>query len=483
MNLSPTFEEELDAMKPLLTLLLKFEDPSSRYLNVQNERFRSTPDDGLDDFMDEIMRRKTYLEALRLPSRLPHALLEKGRGMEWYRGDRDALSRQTALLALLPGESDRQGIPGGELTSRLLMEREPLSQHYPHLYAPPVPGTSGEADEGFTTLLEEVHEIELVEAGVPEEEWEEMEAKRADLEALAMAIQEVDPLYLEESLAVWDEVRRACDLIAAENGTDIEKEAAEMIRSNLAPVRSLLIRFVLESLMFRLLLEEREEDVEEQFKRWLADEGPGPGIMGAVTGEGAERSLDLLGRLSSDPLEPYDKMMDAAQNLADLGDPDASWTMVQAVLSRCSEEDFWPEMALKGVLTQLNSGDGRQVELARALLARGEEKESPMTAAAGEVAMAVSLHSLGRLVEAAEYHQRMMRALLAGRNDPDMLEIYPLAASISVEMGDKKSVRKLAGAGLRAMEEFPELDERRDQLLELRRSVDRVDKERKGARR
>lgn len=480
MSLESTLDELAGPMEALFSLIEEFDDITYRYLDLHNAVFRSASEEEMVDLISEMFLGKAYLDTLRLNARLPRALLERARGMDWYKGDMEALSRHTSLMALMPEATDSEKVPtaAGELTSRLLGERKTLSHHYPHLYSPQalgVPADIGEDDR--YDLHDEVHALEMEHTGLAEEEWEELEMKRELVETAIMAIQEVDPLLAEEALDVWNRVRHACEVIVSENGPNVRKEVAEMIRENDPVVQSVLTRFVLESMMFRLLLEDRAEDLEEMFERWLGEDRAARDELMPLTREEADRSLDLMEQLFSEPLTAYMKMMRAAMYMAE-AEGESSWNMVQAVLSRCEEADYWPELALKGVLIQISSGKGGQEGLAQAILARGERNGSPGTIAAGLVALAMALHSLGRLDDAAKHHRRMMDALIAGRGDPDVLAVYPLAANISIQMGDRKSVRKLAGAGLRAMEDLPELDEQREQLLELRRSVDRVDKER-----
>ena len=152
-------------------------------------------------------------------------------------------------------------------------ERKTLSHHYPHLYSPQalgVPADIGEDDR--YDLHDEVHALEMEHTGLAEEEWEELEMKRELVETAIMAIQEVDPLLAEEALDVWNRVRHACEVIVSENGPNVRKEVAEMIRENDPVIQSVLTRFVLESMMFRLLLEDRAEDLEEMFERWLGED-------------------------------------------------------------------------------------------------------------------------------------------------------------------------------------------------------------------
>ena len=161
---------------------------------------------------------------LRLSSQLPHRLLETCRCSAWYKKDRETLSRHTVLMALLPETFDNEKVPGaaGELTSRLLEERKVLSLHYPHLYDPEALGAPPALDsEDYCSLLEEIHNLELEQAGLSEEGWEESEMKRGAIESLFMPIQEVDPFYAEEALAVWNEIRHAYEIIVGENGMNV----------------------------------------------------------------------------------------------------------------------------------------------------------------------------------------------------------------------------------------------------------------------
>lgn len=481
MSLAPPIEGLPKSVQAFLSLFDEFDDLADRYLEAQTEKFHSTPEEKLVDLAEEIWRRKSQLEMLRFSSQLPHRLLETCRCRDWYKKDRETLSRHTVLLALLPETFDNEQVPGaaGELTSRLLEERKVLSLHYPHLYDPKALGTPPALDsEDYCSLLEEVHNLELEQAGLSDERWEESEMKRGAIESLFMPIQDVDPLYAEEALAVWNEVRHAYEIIVGENGMNVREEAAEMIRLNDPIIQLLLNRFVLESLMFRVMLEDETDVIDERIEQWFNENRSRSDILRPVSREEADRSMDIMNQLFAEPLTSYTMMMDAAQSMADLEDDNSSWNMVQATLSRCIETDFWPEMAMRGVLTQLSFDGGRQEELSRAILAKGEEGGDARTVAMGLAAMTIALHSLGRSDESARYHERMMRELIARSDDPDVLVVYPFAAGISMEMGDKKSVRRLAGIGLRAMEQFPEFDGQRDQLLELRRSVDRVDKKR-----
>ncbi|MGD0818536.1 MAG: hypothetical protein ABR986_09110 [Methanomassiliicoccales archaeon] len=462
------------------SLFLEFDDLTSRYLNTQNLAYFRTTNDCVADFATEMFRRKTMLEVLRMGTSWFLETLDLTVACDWYVADRARLSRHTVLLALFPDAYDSPNIrAGGPLNRSLLAERKAISEKYPHLYDPQSWGEVAPEGIELPNLKQDLEDLELDQSDLDEDEFDAQAESMVRMELLFEKVWEVYPSYLEESLAIQNGISLAFDEISRE-GVGLRSDIAELLRTRDPGSVSVLYHFVIESLIFRFMLEEGLDATEKRAEPWASVDDSRESPLRPFSSEDVERSLTLLDELFSDPETSDDRMMVAAQAMADLNDTSSSWNMTSAVLVRCEGTESWIANALQGVMNLRASGGGIAEKLSREILAKGEEAKDKPLIAAGLIAMTLTLHSLERWKESESYHKRMMNALLSGMDDPLVLFLYPAAAWECLDMNAKQDARRLASVGLKAMPEDV-LDDFREELLQVRRMADQVERKKRGS--
>ena len=308
-------------------------------------------------------------------------------------------------------------------------------------------------------------------------EFAEHKEKMTQMELLFEKVWEAYPGYLEESVAIQNEIDRVFREISNESAGQ-QNDAAGLFRERRPESMSVLHRFVTESLIFRLMLEEGAEKTLERGERWIKAMGSEDGPLKPFSAGDVKRSMELLDGLYGDPETSNDLMISAAQNVADLGDHGSSWNMTEAVLERTEGTDIWPAIALEGVMNPRSSDKGMAEQLARRILDKGEKEKDRSLIAAGLIAMTLSLHTLGQIKESEVYRKRMMDAMLSGIDQPQILFLYPAAAWGCLGIGAKQDARRLSAIGLKYIPE--EMGgEIRGELLQVRRQADQVERKKK----
>jgi hypothetical protein len=322
--------------------------------------------------------------------------------------------------------------------------------------------------------------MEQDQSGLDDAEFILQKEEMVQLELLFEKIWEAYPGYLEESIAIQDCIDRAFEEISVEE-VGLPEDIAELFTIRHPGSMSVLHRFVIESLIFRFMLEEGMDKTMERGEKWITVDLEADSPLRPISREDADRSLDLMDKLLGDQQESNDRMLDSAQMMADLNDLDSSWNMTEAVLERTEGTDIWPSIALQEVMNLRSSEKGLGEQLARKILEKGEKENDGSLRAAGLIAMALSLHALGRAKESEAYRRRMMEAMLSGIDEPRILFLYPAAAWGCMDMGAKQEARRLSSAGLKYIPEDMET-ELRDELLQVRRQADQVDRKKKDSR-
>ena len=124
MSLESTLDELAGPMEALFSLIEEFDDITYRYLDLHNAVFRSASEEEMVDLISEMFLGKAYLDTLRLNARLPRALLERARGMDWYKGDMEALSPPHLLMALMRSDRPARRRPTGRRAHLAPLGRE-----------------------------------------------------------------------------------------------------------------------------------------------------------------------------------------------------------------------------------------------------------------------------------------------------------------------------------------------------------------------
>ena len=480
MSRTPEEHVPSDQILSEFSLFLEFDDLASRYLNTQNLAYQKVPDEGVAEYAAEMFQRKTMLEALRLGTSWFLEMLDLVRARDWYVADRARLSRHTVLLALFPESYDSMNTRAKGLSTRsLLEERKAIAQDHPHLYDPRSWGEVPAEGIDLPDLREDMDWMEQDQSGLDDNEFDIQTEEMVQLELLFEKVWEAYPGYLEESIEIQHEIDKVFQEISGEE-FGLQNDVAELFRERHPESMSVLHRFVIESLIFRLMLEEGVERTMERGERWITAHNSEDSPLRPFSGEDAERSLALLDGMFGDPETSNDRMMDAAEAVADLGDMGSSWNITEAVLKRCEGTEVWTAIALQAVTNLRSSTEGTAEKLSREILAKGEEKKDNPLIAAGLIAMTLSLHSLERVKETEAYHKRMMQALLSGTDDPQVLMLFPAAAWGCLEMNAKQDARRLASIALKALPEDV-MDDFREELLQVRRKADQVERKKKDA--
>ena len=474
----PTEDPIPDQMLSELSLFLEFDDLSSRYLNTQNLAYQKISDEAVPEYAAEMFQRKTMLEALRLGTSWFLEMLDLSRGRDWYNADRERLSRHVVLLALFPESFDTETVhAGGQMAKALLAERKAISADYLHLYDPRSWGEVPTEGDDLPDLLDDMDWMEQDQAGMDDDDFADHKDKMTQLELLFENVWEAYPGYLEESVAIQNEIDKVFQDISGE-WTGQQNDAAVLFQERRPESMSVLHRFVIESLIFRFMLEEGAEQTLERGERWIKAMGSEDSPLKPFSTADVKRSMALLDGLYGDPETSNDLMIGAAQNVADLGDHGSSWNMTESVLERTDGTDVWPAIALEGVMNLRSSDKGMAEQLSRRILDKGEKEKDRSLIAAGLIAMTLSLHSLGQVKESEAYQKRMMDAMLSGIDQPQILFLYPAAAWGCLGIGAKQEARRLSSTGLRYIPE--EMGgEIRGELLQVRRQADQVERKKK----
>ncbi len=476
----PTEDPISDQVLSELSLFLEFDNIASRYINTQNLAYQKIPSDKIAVYAAEMFERKTMLEALSMGTSWFLEMLDLSRGREWYIADRERLSRHAVLLALFPDSFDSQNVRAhGPLTRPLLAERKAISEDYPHLYHPRSWGEVPAEGKNLPDLQGDLDWMDHDQSGLDDDEYDVQKDEMVQLELLFEKVWGAYPVYLEESISIQEVIDRAFEDISTE-GVSLPDDIAELFAARHPGSMSVLHRFVIESLIFRFMLEEGMEKTMERGEKWIAVDKTGDSPLRPISRADADRSLALMDKLLGDMQEVNDRMMDSAQAMADLSDHDSSWNLTEAVLERTEGTELWPAIALQGVMNLriVRESDGRATVPQD--LEKGEKEKDRSLTAAGLIAMTLSLHSLGRAKESDEYKKRMMDTMLSGISEPRILFLYPAAAWGCLEIGAKQEARKLASVGLKYIPEDMET-ELGNELLQVRRQADRVERKRKDA--
>ena len=476
----PTEDPTSNQVLSELSLFLEFDDLASRYLKTQNLAYQKIPDEGVQEYAAEIYERKTALEALRLGSSWFLEMLDLSKGRDWYVTSRERLTRHAVLLALFPESFDSPTVrAGGPLTRSLLGERKAISKDFPHLYDPRSWGEILAQGEDPLDLLDDMNWMEQDQAGQDDAEFSLHKEKMVQLQLFFEKIWGTYPDYLEESIGIQHDIDNVFQEISGEEVSH-QDDVADLFRKRHPESMSVLHRFVIESLIFRFMLEEGAHRTIERGERWINAYKSEDSPLRAFSVEDVKRSLALLDCLFGDPDTSNDRMMDSAQAMADLGDLDSSWNMTEAVLERTEGTELWPSIALQGVMNLRSSEKAMGEHLSRRILEKGEKEKDRSLTAAGLIAMTLTLHSLGRTKESEAYRKRMMDAMISGISEPRILFLFPAAAWGCLEIGAKQEARKLASVGLKYIPEDMDT-ELGNELLQVRRQADRVERKKKDA--
>ena len=292
-----------------------------------------------------------------------------------------------------------------------------ISEAYPHLYDPRSWGEKPAEGADLPDLKQDLDWMERDQTGAGDGEFEEVKQKMAQLSLLFEKIWEAYPTYLEESISIQHAIDKAFAIVSGE-GLVGPHGVTELFVSRDRQSMAVLHRFVVESLIFRLMLEEGPEKTMERGGRWIAADKTADHPLRPISRAEADRSISLMDELLGDPQAANDRMMDSAQSMADLGDHGSSWNLTEAVLERTEGTELWPSIALQGVVNLGPSGKGMAENLSRRIMAKGEETKDRPLIAAGLVALTPSTHWLDRTKESDAYRKRMMDTMLSGIDDP-----------------------------------------------------------------
>jgi hypothetical protein len=440
---------------PSFQLWMDFENVCDRYISLVDDQLASIPQAERAKRMERTYLERTIILASRRDVRTFRLLSERVRQKAWSGPDRVALSRYVSLLALFPSVfDDIRNMPTGATAASMKEELARLAIAHPYLFNE---SWSAEAEQ-HQGLMEDFIEMK------DSDYWDEEDA--ADLEAEndgLLGIQEIDPGFLEQAIAILDTIRGACEMFAAEGHPDLSSGALEIIRTKEYRIFNMLARFVVECMFLRLLRSADPKEDVELMRTWQGGIELGR-VEIDVTPASLDRTMVLLVQLHGSEAVARGLLIQAAESSADLIGKKAL-TMMSYATSVPTGDAMWPSYMHDLVMLQmvLNIDPDENI---RRMAEQGRREGRPSLLVATEILRAIWLEDRGLRDKASKARLELVELIKRHKDDPDVLIQIPEATDLLLGNKERPAAKKILEVGLKATASKPAMAALRTALEE-----------------
>jgi len=464
--------------KRYLSLFESFNDACARHEASQDPEFRRLTPDAAKPFIERAFDIRSFIGACRTSSLFFHRALERLSEMPWSAQDRDRLAVHVTMLALLPPAfSDPGSLPRTSLGDELRQERGALKQAYPHIYGDGLWRYPLSLDEE-----EDIHSLSahlgLIDDAVIDSSGEnplDLIGSRMELEGLMIEIEEVDPVFLAETIPIRAAVVGTADRMIEEDWgvrCDWLRRDAEQ-----GPGEALYVisRFVFESMLMRMCMgmdKKWPDELMAGFKLPLpAVDVVRQGTL-AITPKDAAESLRLLRTIHLREETALFRMEIASGALHKLQDVDSSLAVITTALASLRQGHVsWPRVAFQAVFVEAEKDYGMAMRLSDEIIEEGKRRGDVGAETLGWVARAQVACSYENADDAVPAYDRMLDMILKNSTDDTVLKSLVIAVPLCLSIGDPGTARRLLRVGLKRTARRPELEAVRANLEDIEESM------------
>lgn len=461
-----------------LSLFESFDDAGARHEASQDPEFRRLTPDAAKSFIERASDIRSFIGACRTSSLFFHRVLERLSEMPWSAQDRDRLAVHVTMQVLFSRAfSDPGCLPRTSLGDELRQERDALEQAYPHIYGDglwryPLSPDEEEDIRSLSAHLDSIDEAVIDSSG---EAPLDLIGARMELESLMIEIEEVDPLFLAETISIRAAVVGTAERMTEEDWgvqCDWLRRDAEQ-----GPGEALYVlsRFVLESMLIRMCQGMDKKGLDELMAGFklpvAAVDVIRQGTL-AIAPKDAAESLRLLRTIHPHEETALFRMEAASDALHELQDVDSSLAIITTALASLRPGHVsWPRIAFQAAFVEAEKDYGMAMRLSDEIVEEGKRRADVGVETLGWVARAQVACSCENADYAAPAYYRMLDMILKNSTDDTVLKSLVIAVPLCLSIGDPGTARRLLRVGLKRTAKRPDLGAVRANLEDIEASM------------